>query len=728
VSTFSFSARHGAFLSIICLALGLQTGAVSADEIDVVGGNSSNSRMFWLNYDAADPFINVAVQLNDDASSYPNLNSFTFFRNTCGNETRSDIIAASTNSSQLVLYKGGKGTGTPICTGSNCPPRPDGLSTSNQQVISVATTGASGTTPTVWLFKPDTCDTNNLQTFERVGGLPLSVPGSARIRAIADTDFVLADTGALEEGDLLVLVSNPPLVALLSKDEVNKGNTSQATVVVDSSHFGRATPTGLAVAPGDGGNLLVTLSTGEVRHVVVKTKTNDKYDVSWNKPLAGSVGMFPNPRGIAAGTRKDETYMVVSDQNQGRYIRAELKVTSTEPFLSMDASARRTIVSPVGAPQGVAINHNDPTVSFATECYKPGTGNLTGCKVGGGLAELHFTQGFDGDLDPDARIRVRLELIPDPRAKDDFGPLKLPGYGEREFLVPGTCRGFVPGPEAGLGVKPHLVLVDIEPVNFSVTPGNFAQVTERVTEVLDIEDGCTETGARIYYHPSKDPDKIDLDGGTLFDITVSCQNPSRGLESPNSPFVFCSDPVYVTRKNEDPTYGREAFVNPSIKRYLDDLKDAVGQLETDFPEERKILNNLLTGFSNPDMSPGKVPQYYIDTSLKADEGARAILELNRPAEESIFRTTDLPQDLYARLLRGFLGLAFYTKETGALLKYYPPAAFCKPYRAENGKLYPELPDVECDCGTDDRNDPNYTADKTGYLCAADPGAPLSPLQ
>jgi hypothetical protein len=725
VSIFNFAGRHGAVLSIICLSFG--AGAAGANEIDVVGGNSSNSRMFWLNYDAADPFNNAAVQLNNDASSYPNLNSFTFFRNTCGDAARSDIIAASTNASQLVIYREGKGTGTPICTG-NCPPRPDGLSTSNQQVISVATSGASGSTPAIWLFKPQAaCTANEQPIFERVGNGQQFTAGTVRIRAIADTEFALADSGVLVEGDLLVLSSNPALVARVPKAAVDAAVAAAAgssvslngEVLVDSSHFGRATPTGLAIVPGDGGNLLVTLSTGEVRHVNVSKLP------AVSKRLVGSAGLFPNPRGIAAGVRRgtgtqpDETYMVVSDQNQGRYIRAVLEVTSSEPFLSMNASARRTVLSPVGAPQGVAINQNDPNVSFATECFKPGTDVLTGCKVAGGLGELHFQQGFDGDLDPDAQVRVELQFIRDPvdnSQRDEFGRLKLP-YDGQDFFVPATCRGFnTSNADAsfGFGGVPQLVLLDIELLNFSVSAGNFAQVTERVKEILNLPQAaseCTHTGARIYYHPSKDLAGDPLDGGTLFDTTVSCQNPSRGISEVLSPFVFCVDPVYVARKS-DPTFGREAFVNVNIRRYLTDLKDAVDELGA-FPALRQELNSLLTGFTNPDMSPGKVPAYYIETSANADRGALAVLAMNRLESGSIFKETEgLPRDLYARLLRGFLGLAFYTKETGALQKYYPPAEFCKPYNEYEGKKYPELPDVKCDCGTQ-----KAALEADGYLCA-----------
>ena len=707
------AARNKSVFTTLCLSLGLfaSSAAVAQEievaEIDVVGGNSSNSLMFWLKYGVGDGDIDEAITLNDDANAYPSLNSFTFVLNTCG-ESRTDIVAASTNASRLVIYEGGRGTGSPICGEPGqaaCPARPVGLSTSMEQLISVATSGASGTTPGVFTFVADETDCSR---FNKSGG-PLSV-GSNRIRAIADTEFVRAKRGNLNAGDLLVLVSNPAMIVRVDPDDTDLftsggvTGTEFANSLAVFSGYRRATPTGLAIVPGETPNILVTLSTGAI--------VNFYYSgTGWVSKPFDTGGLFPNPRGIGAGSRDGAPYIFVSEQNRGRYIRVEVEEDTSNGGLKRSTlpGAYREIVSPVGAPEGVAVSQEDPDVFVATTCFNPESEEPTGCNFGPG--DLHFSQGFEGGLEGES-LRFDVQYIPDPTINParENGLLRLPIEGQ-DFFVPASCRGYDTtdaDPALGFNGVPQLVLVDVDLLDgFFVTSGNFAQITGRVKDTLGGELECTETGARVYYHPSKDNLGGDLLGGTLFDVTVSCQNPPRGISELKSPVVFCVDPNYVARKTDpDGEVGRNEFVNPNIRIFIEDLKAAVAELGNNFPALSSQLNSLLVGFTNPDMGSGKVPAYYFDTSLKADEGALAVLALK---QEGAF-TDDLPSDLYARLLRGFLGLAFYTKETGALEKYYPPAEFCEPVNLYKGILYPELQDVKCDCSS---------ALKPGYLCAFD---------
>jgi hypothetical protein len=723
--------RNKSVFTMLCFSLGLFAPAAAMSqeaevaELEVVGGNSSNSLMFGLNYGLEAGDVDEAITLNDDANAYPSLNSFTFVRNTCG-ESRTDIVAASTNASQLVIYDGGRGTGSPICGGTGqaaCPARPVGLSTSIEQLISVATSGASGSTPGVFTFTAGN-DESTCATFSRSGGA-LSV-GSNRIRAIADTEFVRGNGGDLEAGDLLVLVSNPAMIVRVTPDGIGQGGASGAefanSLAVFSS-YRRATPTGLAIVPGETPNILVTLSTGAIVNFFYD------YDGSgWAWKSFDTGGLFPNPRGIGAGSREGVPYIVVSEQNRGRYIRVEVEEDTSNGGLKR-SSLPREIVTPVGAPEGVAVSQEDPDLFVATKCFNPESEEPTGCNFGPG--DLHFSQGFEGGLEGES-LRFDIRYIPDPTdnsARDENGLLRLPHPCDddascvaQDFFVPASCRGYVA--DKALGFKdPQLVLVDIDLLgDFFVTSGNFAQVTERVKDTLGVDGECTETGARVYYHPSKDLDDVALPGGTLFDVTVSCQNPSRGISELRSPVVFCVDPNYVARKADpDGEVGRNEFVNPHIRIFIEDLKAAVAELGSDFPALSSELNSLLVGFTNPDMGSGKVPAYYFDTSFKADEGALAVLELKRAGA---FTDADLPIDLYARLLRGFLGLAFYSKETGALEKYYPPAEFCRvvdgfnEYPEGSGVYFSELQDVLCDCTSVLNPDPNE------YSCA--PGTIISP--
>jgi hypothetical protein len=615
-----------------------------------------------------------------------------------------------------------------------------GLSTSAEGKISVATSGASGTTPGVFTFAAGNVE-ETCGNFTRRGGR-LSVVNTT-IRAIADTEFVRADVGDLKAGDLLVLVSNPAMIVHVDPDDPETFTSGGVTGTEFAgsasvfSGFRRATPTGLAFVPGETPNILVTLSTGAIANFYWNGS-------GWSSKSFETGGLFPNPRGIGAGARAGVPYIVVSEQNRGRYIRQEVEPDSNGGLKRlMTAGAYREIQSPVGAPEGVAVSQEDPNVFIATKCFNPESDAPTGCNFGPG--DLHFSQGFDGGLAGE-RVRFEVKYIPDPvdNPAREGGLLRLP-YDGQDFFVPATCRGHDTSkakPELGfdgvVGV-PHIVLVDIELLgDFFVTSGNFAQITGRVKDTLGETDECTDTGARVYYHPSKDLDD-NLLSGTLFDVTVSCQNPPRGISELRSPVVFCVDPNYVARKT-DPEAGRNEFVNPNIRIFIDDLKAAVDELQTVDPVLSSTLNSLLVGFTNPDMGAGKVPGYYVDTWEKADAGALAVLKLKR---EDAF--PDEPRDLYARLLRGFLGLAFYVKETGlagyspsslagfelgdAGVKYYPPAEFCRrvapynEYPSNSGVFFPELQDVECDCTGIDIPEPveDASEDPPEYLCAPGTG-------
>jgi hypothetical protein len=713
--THARSATHGIAFALLCLVFVLPAAPAAAgipDVLPAVGGNSSNSRMFWLNYDPDDPTINEAVQVNTaaDASARPSLNSFTFFQNTC-TEKRSDVIAAATNSSELLLYKTGKGNGKNICSGGSCPARPGGLSTSNEQRVAVASTGAGGSTAGIWIIDPTGCAADDTATFVIRGGGRFSVAGT-RSKTIVDTAFVLSGAEGLEEGDLLVLSSDPASIAIVPKANIEAlatttGNqTYAASPLVASSFFGKATPTGMAWVPGEAAKLLVTLSTGEVRVLKFAASGNGPSLASWH---ALSGWTFLNPRGIAAGTRDHEPYIIVAEQNQGRFIRAEL-ATNSQGSLYIPAlpNSVRTIVSPVGAPQGVAIN---PEESLLSQCFQPVTepDGTTGCPVEG-TVELHFSQGFDDPEWPPAsgRIDAKLHLVPDIN-RDSDGMLLLPEYDDEDneisppvqaFLLPPTCRGFATDSDNPLfgeyAGQPHIALLDIELVGFSITPANFILVTELAQDLLGLDGDCSETGARIYYHPSKGFDGEYLDGGTLFDTTFSCQNPSRSIVENFSPLVLCANVLHLARNEEGDVFLDRLLLNEELRLRIKALKDTVAALDSlGFTQLAGELQQLLVGFTNPDnrnISEADLKAYFLETSAKADAGALGVFDLKK---SGAFFDPNLPTDIYAQLLRGFLSLAFYAKETGALEAYAPPWQFCQPYTIGDVQYDFELADVSC---------------------------------
>ena len=685
---------------LLCISFGLVAAPAGAqqtpelDAPDVVGGNSSNSLMFWLNYSDAPGETDRAITLNTDANSYPSLNSFTFLRDTCGG-LGTDILAASTNASQIVIYKGGRGAGQRICGGPGqdaCPPRPVGLSSSADQVVSVATSGAAGSTPGVFTFTPGTAPATACDQFSRRGGA-LAV-GSNRIRAIADTEFVRATGNGLNEGDLLVLVGNPAMIVRVTPADLA---ASAATGKVAGQVFGgsqgffathhkRGTPTGLTVVPGDNRNVLVTLSTG-----VIVNFYNDGAGWTSNPASPLDAVNFPNPRGIAAGTRDNRPYIVVSEQNRGRYIRGELQGAGSSLAL---VSPFREIVSPVGAPEGVAIDNEGFSVSVTQDaCFDVNPGDNaalqdTGCDILGAI-QVHLSSYGDGQSAGD-RISAQLELVEDTRNAVPLGPLDI-GEG---FFVPAACRGF-PLDDG----KRYVVLLNMG-INFEVGAANFIKVTEQVKTLLPGVGDCTEESTRIYHRPGTSP-------GELSDKTFYCSNPSRSIIETFSPVVLCFDPLHRQRLEvygEPPVEAnlqaaietRRDEVNDEIRLRIESLKGIVAELraiagDPGFVALGNELNTRITGRTNPNSSWPQIR--YREASCNLDKALVAVFQ----AKEPLFRArSDLTPDktLYARALGETAGLAFYISETGALEAYRPPAPLCHP-GADPSNPRPEFPDVTC---------------------------------
>lgn len=690
-------ARVYAISFALMISIGLAAVPASADEeITVVGGNSSNSLMFWLKYGVETGDIDAAITLNDDANAYPSLNSFTFLGDACGSQ-RTDILAASTNASAIVRYTDGIGSGARICGGSGqppCPPRPVGLSTGPEQVFSVATSGAAGTTPGVFTFTPRE---NDCSQFERTGGA-LSATGVNRIRAIADTAFVRSDSDDLEAGELLVLVGNPAMIVRVNAftNTSARGEIFANSLAVFSNNYRRATPTGLAIVQGENPNVLVTLSTG----VVVSFYYDSEATAPGWRSKTLDASSFPNPRGIAAGTRDGVPYIVVSEQNRGRYIRADLQGAGGELAL---VKPFREIVTPVGAPEGVAIKYDEGFSVSVTQdqCFdvNPGTDlTETGCDILGAI-QVHLSSYGEGQ-NPGDRITASLKLLEDTRNGSPLGSLDLGAAFDKfaGFTIPPYCRGF----ELADG-KRYVVVLDMG-LNFAVGAANFIKVTEQAKSLLGVGE-CTEEGTRIYHRPGDSE-------GELLDKTFYCSNPSRSILDVFSPVVLCFNPLHVERTGvlaatnnlQTAVETRRDEVNDEIRLRIESLKGIVDELRTiadnavadlgfdpGFDALAAELNTRITGRTNPNSSWPQIR--YKEASCSLDKAAVAVFE----AKDPLFRDNSnltLDKTLYARALSETLGLAFYIMETGALEEYEPPAPLCDP-GDDTDNPRPELPDVTC---------------------------------
>jgi hypothetical protein len=239
------------------------------------------------------------------------------------------------------------------------------------------------------------------------------------------------------------------------------------------------------------------------------------------------------------------------------------------------------------------------------------------------------------------------------------------------------------------------VLINVD-INFAVKPANFVVVTEQAEQLLGLAGDCKANGSRIYYRPSEP-------GGALFDTTFSCQNPSRSIVENFSPVVLCRDSFHMARVASGNVFFERNTLNEQLRPRIQELKDYVAELEAQGVDSAvtSFLQSLLVAFTNPNMgtiSAADLKAYFLDTSRKADDGA---LKIFAQKQIGTFNTPGIPPDLYGRMLRGFLSLAFYASETGALQEYKPPYEFCQPYTiaingVPTGVNYDfELPDVEC---------------------------------
>jgi hypothetical protein len=684
--------------------------------INLVGG-ASNGGLLWLDFDN-----DRALALNDpkkDAIKGTNVSSLTFFDNTCA--ARQDIIAADTGRGQLLLYAQdeyaqGAGEGINICDAISCPHGPGGLSTSSAGLLAAADLETRG----VWIFAPKACEDADLPSspFSSFDGGGFTLGNHDATKEIAATGFVHAAGGGLLEGDMLVLartfnqgwtIARIRAAAIASLLAGELAQLPAAEPLLPAHFFGPERPTGFAWVPGEEQNavLLVTLKEGRVLQLLLETAGDGAFLASSNElAIPPSFGGLQRPQAIATGRLDAMTLALIADEKNtsgtDRFVRLDLEQQPGGGFSVAGVRALGT----TSAPRGVAILSEEDDEQRCVD-FTLGDTTTTGCILEGAI-QVHLSMGYDGTLPPGARVSAQLALVPDPRPAGSNLPLKLEVAGDENFLpgggeyrVPASCRGF-PVDDERFGGVPQLVLLNMG-LNFEITPSNFIQVRELAIQSLGLdetleENQCDQTGARIYYHPQDD------NGGTLFDTTFSCQNPSRSIVENFSPIVFCADPLYLARKFPPPREKNSAAVHKrlAVNREIRDRIDAIKQLIAQLPNTPELValavrleKDLNTANSN---ASGGQPKYLDalgnvnDAALDVFAGKRDLdlfNPLNQPGVDPL---------AYGRLLSRLLALAFYISETGALAEYRPPAPFCELIYDVNGDgqaEFPELPDVFC---------------------------------
>ena len=650
--------------------------------LDFVGGNSSNNALLWLNFDFGET-APVAVQLNGDANTRTSLRSFEFFKNICGANLQLDVIAADTNRGEIIIYPTGRNISMPLpCAGGACasPARPDGLSSSNERLLAVAETGTAGTVPGVWIYEPGCAGT--APQFESLyGGQLFTAEGP--VTGIADTEFVKVLGGGLTAGDLLVLTSNPTTIARIKAADIKKlrdngqaltSAGASAEVLVGSSFFGDTSPTGMAFVPGTAGiggkdtpseseDLLVTLSGGRVLKFTFTQNASTLARGFEQETFVDGLGN--GPLGIAAGTRDDKTYMIVADRQQGRFYRYELFVQPDGDLpLPSAGYVPVEIKGGVQNPQGVAINSD---FYSAANC----TGG-TGCEVRR-TAELQFITELDLK---DNSVFANIFVVPDtPDLRDRRGFLQLSQVSDEfdtKFMIPPSCRGFPLPDDPSTSV---LVVLGIN-TDVRLDAGEFAQTTERANQIIAELGECTETGARLYYHPDAFDAASEPERGRLYDTTYDCENPSRSISREYSPIVLCADNFFLqvrASSSKPKITGKLAkSVQAEVNLRTDNLQVVVnlpGSAVTPVDSAYSSLQAELSAYLAAAKNYVKRNQY-LEASLEYDKGAISVAK----SKAAILS----PATLYGDLLGRFLSLAFFTKESlsGGESVYSVPVDVC----------------------------------------------------
>ena len=675
----------GSHVSLL-LAFSVFAASASAQQapniLDAVGGNSANNRIFYLDFANQE-----AVQINTDATARASLTSFEFFKNNCAK--RLDLVAADTNRGELVLFENSRGAEiVGPCDGGLCPSSPDGLSSSNERLMSVADTGQGASTPSVWFYQPQDCATVGDWPFGPAvsGGqffVGTSGPGTP-VTSVADTEFVKVLGGGLSAGDLLVITHNPHTIARVPRESIDElldpnndvESLGAAQILADSSSFDGQLPTGMAFVPGTAGigandnlseseDLLVTLNGGTVLKLTFEQDSSGVRTVVSESFLAG---LGNGALGIAAGTRDDDTYMLIADRNKGKFLRYLLDVADNGAMALAEAPPAEILG--VQNPQGVAFNSD---AYDASRCVS-GEG---GCRIRR-TVELEFTQEIES-RENFSTIFANIFVVPDPRSggRGTFNLSDVSSEFDEKLVVPPSCVGFSLPDDPAASV---LVVLNINN-DVDVLSGEYVQTRELVNQIIPQLGECTETGARLFYHP--DPDASgdfgpsEPEQGMLYDTTYSCKNPSRSISREYSPIVICADAFFGATTIKGKGAPNKKTIQAEVNQRADYLQQVIFEgLSED------VLRTILS--DHVDAAKAFVKRGdYLSASASFDAGALSVAM----AKDTFTATgSTLRASLYGDLLGRFLALAFFTSESlsgGAV-----------PYSLEGSDLCLIEPDLE----------------------------------
>jgi len=465
-----------------------------------------------------------------------------------------------------------------------------------------------------------------------------------KVSRVVDTEFIDSPREGFNPGDLLVVTSNPDAILKYPADQVACRIDDTCAGPIEPDVIFRfhpailRIPTGLALLPGEK-ELLVALRIGKV----LAFRLEDGKAVETGMPFASHLGVGVG--GIDAGIFEETEVAILAHQFYGVFKRFEVERDGQtgDPFGVLAG----VVADNVFSARDAAVNAN---LVDAEDCVDNTEG--VGCLIGDGATWVYY----NGQDEVEGNVLGDAQLIFDPRDLNDIRDLPYSEIGlAGDLVIPSTVLGY-----PLIDGRRVLIVIEVQKF-FDIEPEAWVEFQEVSAGLVEEASDCRITGNRLYYHPGPGI-RVRPDLDRYHDISIVCENPSRGLGRDNSPVVFGSS-TFVERLNAGEDIndaGYRADVKAEASERLNDLL-LVTLRARGFPDGDPLQNDLVALINQARSSIGN--DQFSDGSGFCDAGAELLAanrsELTEPAEIG---------DILGRLLN----CAFFIEEEILGNVYIPP--------------------------------------------------------
>ncbi len=263
-------------VSLLLLTLSVSLPSFAQEEIAVWSINSSNGRLFTVDFDAGTTNV-----VNDDANMLTHPRALAYRDDGAG---RDQVLVADTLAGSVLIYTGGAGIAETVLDESlsGFPLRPDGIDIDSLgNLFGVSSSPGESLPAQVWALERDALCPDSNRTDCLNGGYkmplrildPRIIVGGIEIRQLSETQIAREAHDPTKAGDLYVLAHEPAMLLLYRRQsatdpdiqKVLAGKEAEMSpeVLIPSAGFPPGTiPTGIAIAPD--GNLLISTGGGTI--------------------------------------------------------------------------------------------------------------------------------------------------------------------------------------------------------------------------------------------------------------------------------------------------------------------------------------------------------------------------------------------------------------------------------------------------------------------------------